>query len=52
MSPVKYDLGFLSQKTEFFIVTAVKTSNRTKFDTVLFDLLANLTAQKTTSMLL
>jgi hypothetical protein len=27
MSPVKYELGFISQKTAFFIVTAVKTSN-------------------------
>jgi hypothetical protein len=29
MSPVKYELGFISQKTTFFIVTAVKTSNLT-----------------------
>jgi hypothetical protein len=29
MSPVRYDLGFISQKTIFFIVTAVKTSNVT-----------------------
>jgi hypothetical protein len=27
VSPVKYELGFISQKTAFFIVTAVKTSN-------------------------
>jgi hypothetical protein len=27
VSPVKYELGFLSQKTTFFIVTAVNTSN-------------------------
>jgi hypothetical protein len=27
--PVKYELGFISQKTTFFIVTAVKTSNLT-----------------------
>jgi hypothetical protein len=27
MSPVKYELGFISQQTPFFIVTAVKTSN-------------------------
>jgi hypothetical protein len=27
VSPVKYELGFISQKTTFFIVTAVKTSN-------------------------
>jgi hypothetical protein len=30
VSPVKYELGFISQETEFFIVTAVKTSNLTK----------------------
>jgi hypothetical protein len=29
VSPVRYELGFLSQKTAFFIVTAVKTSNLT-----------------------
>jgi hypothetical protein len=29
VSPVKYELGFMSQKTTFFIVTAVKTSNLT-----------------------
>jgi hypothetical protein len=29
MSPVSYELGFISQKTAFFIVTAVKTSNLT-----------------------
>jgi hypothetical protein len=29
MSLVKYELGFISQKTPFFIVTAVKTSNLT-----------------------
>jgi hypothetical protein len=29
VSPVKYELGFLSQKTTFFIFTAVKTSNLT-----------------------
>jgi hypothetical protein len=28
MSPARYELGFISQKT-FFIVTAVKTSNLT-----------------------
>jgi hypothetical protein len=28
VSPVKYELGFISQKTAFFIVIAVKTSNR------------------------
>jgi hypothetical protein len=27
VSPVKYKLGFISQKTPFFIVTAMKTSN-------------------------
>jgi hypothetical protein len=27
---VRYELGFLSQKTAFFIVTAVKTSNLTE----------------------
>jgi hypothetical protein len=26
---VRYELGFISQKTPFFIVTAVKTSNLT-----------------------
>jgi hypothetical protein len=30
VSPVKYELGFISQKTTFFIVTAVKTSNNTE----------------------
>jgi hypothetical protein len=30
--PVRYELGFLSQKTTFFIVTAVKTSNLTRSD--------------------
>jgi hypothetical protein len=29
VSPVKYKLGFISQKTAVFIVTAVKTSNLT-----------------------
>jgi hypothetical protein len=29
VSPVKYELGFYIQKTTFFIVTAVKTSNLT-----------------------
>jgi hypothetical protein len=29
VSPVKYELCFISQKTTFFIVTAVKTSNLT-----------------------
>jgi hypothetical protein len=29
VSPVKYELGFISQKTAFFIVTAVNTSNLT-----------------------
>jgi hypothetical protein len=29
VSPVKYDLGFISQKTAFFIVTGVETSNIT-----------------------
>jgi hypothetical protein len=33
VSPVKYELGFISQKTTFFIVTAVKTSSLT-FNTV------------------
>jgi hypothetical protein len=27
MSPVRYELGFISQKMSFFIVTAVKNSN-------------------------
>jgi hypothetical protein len=31
VSPVRYELGFISQKTTFFIVTAVKTSNLTWF---------------------
>jgi hypothetical protein len=29
VSPVRYELGFISEKTAFFIVTAVKTSNLT-----------------------
>jgi hypothetical protein len=29
VSPVRYELSFISQKTIFFIVTAVKTSNLT-----------------------
>jgi hypothetical protein len=29
VSPVRYELGFISQKTIFFIVTAVETSNIT-----------------------
>jgi hypothetical protein len=29
MSPIRYDLGFLTQKATFFIVTAVKTSDLT-----------------------
>jgi hypothetical protein len=29
VSPVKYELGFMSQKTAFFIVTTVRTSNLT-----------------------
>jgi hypothetical protein len=29
VSPLKYELGFVSQKTTFFIVTAVETSNLT-----------------------
>jgi hypothetical protein len=29
VSPVRYELGIISQKTTFFIVTAVKTSNPT-----------------------
>jgi hypothetical protein len=32
VSPVRYELDFISQKTPFFIVTAVKTSNLTQFD--------------------
>jgi hypothetical protein len=31
VSPVKYEQGLISQKTTFFIVTAVKTSNLTGF---------------------
>jgi hypothetical protein len=31
VSPVKYELIFTSQKTAFFIDTAVKTSNLTQF---------------------
>jgi hypothetical protein len=30
MSPVRYELGFISQKTAFFIVTAMKPANLTK----------------------
>jgi hypothetical protein len=29
MFPVKYELGFISQKTAFLIVTSVKTSDLT-----------------------
>jgi hypothetical protein len=29
VSPVKYELGFISQKTAFFIATAMETSNLT-----------------------
>jgi hypothetical protein len=29
VSPVGYELGFISQKTTFFLVTAMKTSNLT-----------------------
>jgi hypothetical protein len=29
VSPVRYELGFISQKTEFFVGIAVKTSNLT-----------------------
>jgi hypothetical protein len=29
VSPVRYELGFYTEKTAFFIVTAVKTSNLT-----------------------
>jgi hypothetical protein len=32
VSPVKYELGFISQKTPFFIVNAVKTSNLTSIN--------------------
>jgi hypothetical protein len=38
VSPVKYELGFISQKTTFFIVTAVKTSNLTWNDIIKIDL--------------
>jgi hypothetical protein len=30
VSPVRYKLGFISQKTPFFIVTAVRTPNLTQ----------------------
>jgi hypothetical protein len=30
VSPVRYELGFISQKTAFIIVSAVKTSNLTR----------------------
>jgi hypothetical protein len=30
VSPVRYELGFISQKTAFFIVTAVRPSNLTQ----------------------
>jgi hypothetical protein len=36
MSPVKYDLGFISQKTTFLIVPAVKTSPLTLYTGSLF----------------
>jgi hypothetical protein len=29
VSPMRYELGFISQKTAFFIVTAMKSSNLT-----------------------
>jgi hypothetical protein len=32
MSPVRYELVFYIQKTTFFIVTAVKSSNLTKYN--------------------
>jgi hypothetical protein len=35
---VTYELGFISQKTAFFIVTAVNTSNLTLFEPPLFPL--------------
>jgi hypothetical protein len=37
VSPVKYELGVIPQKTTFFIVTAVNTSNLTllSVDTIL-----------------
>jgi hypothetical protein len=35
MSPVRYELGFISQKTEFFIATAVKPSNHTLLNLVM-----------------
>jgi hypothetical protein len=31
VSPVKFKLGFISQKTPFFILTALKTSNLTQY---------------------
>jgi hypothetical protein len=34
VSPVRYELGFLSQKTAFFIVAALKTSNITWYGRV------------------
>jgi hypothetical protein len=36
VSPVRYELGFISEKTAFFIVTAVKTSSLTSGKEVLF----------------
>jgi hypothetical protein len=32
--PVRYELGFISQKTTLFMITAVKTSNLTELITV------------------
>jgi hypothetical protein len=33
VSPVKYELGFISQNTTFLIVTAVETSNLINIET-------------------
>jgi hypothetical protein len=37
VSPVRYELGFISQKTAFFVVTAVETSNLTNKEIIRTD---------------
>jgi hypothetical protein len=41
VSPVRYELGFISQKTAFFIVIAVKTSYLTDENCVYCEQLCN-----------
>jgi hypothetical protein len=42
VSPVKYELGFMSQKTTFFIVTAVKALNLMKLLQILLQTLPSI----------